>query len=80
MNIVALIVLGLIIGGFAKFLFTDRDAVRYLLTLASGIAGTLIGGAILTSRVLQNASDVVGWMVAVIGAVIWLKFNDTLSQ
>ena len=79
MNFVALIVFGLVIGMLAKVLIKDRNPAKYLYTLAAGIAGSLIGGAMANMHFVRSAAETAGWMIAIVGAVIWTQFNESLT-
>ena len=57
MNFITLIVFGLVIGMLAKVLIKDRNPAKYLYTLAAGIAGSLIGGAMANMHMLRGAAE-----------------------
>ena len=79
MNFITLIVFGLVIGMLARVLIKDRNPAKYLYTLAAGIAGSLIGGAMANMHMLRGAAETAGWVIAIVGAVIWTQFNESLT-
>ena len=68
MNIFAWILFGLVAGGIAKFLMPGKDPGGCLLTIAIGIVGSVIGGAIGT-RVL-GMGPVTGFNLQSLGLAI----------
>lgn len=74
-TIIGWLVIGLIVGAIAKLLTGERDASGCLVTIAIGIAGSLVAGWI-GSHVFhwyQDGSNP-GWLASILGAVllIWL--------
>ncbi len=72
MGILGWIVFGLIVGFVAKFLTPGRDPGGFIVTMIIGIVGALLGGFIGRAVGLYNENDPVGFVMAVIGAVILL--------
>lgn len=80
MNIIAWIILGLLAGAIAKWIFPGRQGGGFLATMVLGIIGAFIGGTLITfiqtgKLQLAGASlSIPGVFVAVLGAiiVIWL--------
>jgi uncharacterized membrane protein YeaQ/YmgE (transglycosylase-associated protein family) len=72
MGILGWIVFGLIVGFVAKFLTPGRDPGGFIITIVIGIVGALLGGFIGRAVALYNENDPVGFVMAVIGAVILL--------
>ena len=72
MHILGWIVFGLIVGIVAKFLTPGRDPGGFIVTIGIGIVGALIGGYIGRAIGLYRPDDPVGFVMAVIGAIILL--------
>ncbi len=72
MGILGWIVFGLIVGIIAKFLMPGRDPGGFVVTALIGIAGALIGGFIGRMIGLYREDDPVGFVMAVIGAIVLL--------
>ena len=72
MSIIGWIIFGLIVGVVAKLLMPGRDPGGMIVTIILGIVGALIGGFI--GRVLgwYGEDDPVGFIMAVIGAIVVL--------
>jgi uncharacterized membrane protein YeaQ/YmgE (transglycosylase-associated protein family) len=72
MDILLWIVFGLIVGVVAKFLMPGRDPGGFIVTIVIGIAGGLLGGWIGRAMGIYREGDAVGFVMAVIGAIILL--------
>ena len=72
MAIIGWIFFGLIVGVVAKFLMPGRDPGGFILTIAIGIAGALIGGFIGQSLGLYQPGEPVGFVMAVVGSIVLL--------
>lgn len=63
---------GLFVGVAAKLLMPGRDPGGFVVTIIIGIAGGLLGGVIGRSLGWYQEGDPVGFLMAVLGAVILL--------
>ena len=72
MHIIGWIVFGLVVGIVAKFLMPGRDGGGFVLTAVLGIAGALVGGFLGRSLGWYREGDPVGFVVAVLGAILLL--------
>ena len=72
MHIIGWIVFGLVVGIVAKFLMPGRDPGGFVLTAVLGIAGALVGGFLGRSLGWYREGDPVGFVVAVLGAILLL--------
>jgi uncharacterized membrane protein YeaQ/YmgE (transglycosylase-associated protein family) len=72
MHIIGWIVFGLVVGIIAKFLMPGRDPGGFVITALIGIVGAVIGGFVGRFIGLYREGDPVGFIMAVIGAVILL--------
>jgi uncharacterized membrane protein YeaQ/YmgE (transglycosylase-associated protein family) len=67
------IMFGLVVGAIARFVYPGRQPMGWASTIALGIAGSLVGGAIswavsgTPNRPLLEGS---GWILSIIGALI----------
>ncbi|HEX9442916.1 MAG TPA: GlsB/YeaQ/YmgE family stress response membrane protein, partial [Candidatus Binatia bacterium] len=71
-GILGWIVFGLIVGIVAKFLTPGRDPGGFIVTILIGIAGALIGGYLGRVLGLYRENDPVGFVMAVVGAIVLL--------
>ncbi len=72
MHIIGWIVFGLVVGIVAKFLMPGRDPGGFVLTAVLGIAGAVVGGFLGRSLGWYREGDPVGFVVAVLGAILLL--------
>ncbi|CUS39767.1 GlsB/YeaQ/YmgE family stress response membrane protein [Candidatus Nitrospira nitrificans] len=72
MSIMGWILFGLMVGVVAKLLMPGRDPGGMFVTILLGIAGALIGGFIGRGLGWYEESDPVGFIMAVIGAILLL--------
>ena len=81
MQIIGWIVFGLVVGIVAKFLMPGRDPGGFVLTAVLGIAGALVGGVLGRSLGWYGEGDSVGFVVAVLGAILLLAaYRVTLGR
>ncbi len=72
MHVIGWIVFGLIVGVVAKLLMPGRDPGGFVVTIAIGIVGALLGGFLGRVLGLYHEGDPVGFVMAVIGAILLL--------
>ena len=72
MHIIGWILFGLVVGIVAKFLMPGRDPGGFVLTAILGIVGALVGGFLGRVLGLYGDGDAVGFIMAVVGAIIVL--------
>jgi uncharacterized membrane protein YeaQ/YmgE (transglycosylase-associated protein family) len=72
MDILLWIVFGLIVGIVAKFVMPGRDPGGMIVTIVLGIVGAMLGGWIGRALGMYQAGQPVGFIMAVIGAVVIL--------
>lgn len=72
MDILLWIVFGLIVGIVAKFVMPGRDPGGMIVTIVLGIVGAMLGGWIGRALGMYQVGQPVGFIMAVIGAVVIL--------
>ena len=72
MHIIGWLVFGLIVGIVAKFIMPGRDPGGFVVTAILGIIGALIGGFVGRAIGWYGDADPVGFVMAVVGAIIVL--------
>jgi uncharacterized membrane protein YeaQ/YmgE (transglycosylase-associated protein family) len=72
MDILLWIVFGLVVGVVAKFVMPGRDPGGMIVTIVLGIVGALLGGWIGRALGVYEAGQPVGFIMAVIGAIVVL--------
>ncbi len=79
MSVLGWILFGLLVGVVAKLLMPGRDPGGMIVTILLGIAGALVGGFL--GRVLgwYREGDPVGFLMAVMGAILVLFVFRKLS-
>ena len=81
MHIIGWIVFGLVVGIVAKFLMPGRDPGGFIITALIGIVGAVVGGFVGRAIGLYKDGDPVGFVMAVIGAIILLAvYRLTLGR
>ena len=72
MGIIGWIVFGAVVGIIAKFLMPGRDPGGFIITILLGIVGALVGGFVGRALGIYREGDPVGFVMAVIGAILLL--------
>lgn len=82
MGIIGWVVLGLIAGAIAKFIFPGDDPGGIFVTILIGIVGAVLAGflasAIFNADPVDEFFDISTWLTAIIGALILLFAYKTL--
>lgn len=79
MNILAIIVVGLIVGIIAKLLMPGRDPGGFIITILLGIAGAFLGTFI--GRMLWAGPGYeAGWIMSILGAIILLGLYRLIAR
>ncbi|HTK89806.1 MAG TPA: GlsB/YeaQ/YmgE family stress response membrane protein [Verrucomicrobiae bacterium] len=79
MSVIGWIVFGLIVGIVAKFVHPGRDPGGFVVTIVIGIVGALIGGFMGRALGWYREGDPVGFIMAVLGAIILLVLYRMLT-
>ena len=80
MTVLGWIIFGLIVGIVGKFLMPGKDPGGFLATVAIGIVGALIGGFLGRLLGMYGQDDPVGFVMAVIGAVLFLWLYRLITR
>jgi uncharacterized membrane protein YeaQ/YmgE (transglycosylase-associated protein family) len=80
MGILWTIVLGFVIGVFAKLLHPGKENMGFLMTILLGIAGSFLAGVIGQYLGWYQAGEGAGFIASVIVAIILLVIYGRLRQ
>jgi len=80
MGIVWTIVLGFVIGVFAKLLHPGKENMGFLMTILLGIAGSFLAGVVGQYLGWYQAGEGAGFIASVIVAIILLMIFGRLRQ
>ena len=78
--IIATLVIGLVVGAIAKLLMPGKDPGGCIITILLGIAGAFIAGYSDASVGWYPATDIAGWIMSVVGAMILLLLYRLLFR
>ena len=77
-GILGWIVFGLIVGLIAKLLMPGRDPGGFIITMALGIAGAVIGGLIGRTLGWYGPNESAGFLMSLLGAIVLLALYRML--
>ena len=80
MSVIGWIVFGLIVGVVGKLLMPGKDPGGFLATVAIGIIGALFGGMLGRMIGMYGQDDPVGFVMAVIGAILFLWLYRVVTR
>jgi uncharacterized membrane protein YeaQ/YmgE (transglycosylase-associated protein family) len=80
MSVLGWIVFGLIVGVVGKLLMPGKDPGGFIATIAIGIIGALIGGFLGRLFGVYSENDPVGFVMAVVGAIVFLWLYRLLTR
>ena len=72
MGILGWIVFGLVVGALAKLVMPGKDPGGIIVTMLIGIVGAVLGGFLGQALGLYNDNEPVGFLMAVVGAIVLL--------
>ena len=74
MAIVSLIILGLVVGLLARALLPGEQKLGWILTIALGIAGSVVAGLVGQALGWYAPGQPAGWIASVVAAIalLWL--------
>jgi uncharacterized membrane protein YeaQ/YmgE (transglycosylase-associated protein family) len=79
MHILIWILFGLVVGVVAKFLMPGRDPGGFFITIVLGIVGAFVGGFVGRMLGWYRDGDPVGFIMAVLGAIVVLAIYRTTA-
>ena len=71
-GVIGWIVFGLIVGAIAKLVMPGRDPGGFIVTMALGIAGALLGGFFGRALHWYGPNDSAGFFMSLLGAIVLL--------
>ncbi len=80
MTVLGWIVFGLIVGIVGKLVMPGKDPGGFLATVAIGILGAIIGGFLGRLLGMYGEGDPVGFIMAVIGAMLFLWLYRIIAR
>jgi uncharacterized membrane protein YeaQ/YmgE (transglycosylase-associated protein family) len=80
MTVLGWIVFGLIVGIVGKLVMPGKDPGGFLATVAIGIVGAVIGGFLGRVLGMYGEGDPVGFIMAVIGAMLFLWLYRMITR
>jgi uncharacterized membrane protein YeaQ/YmgE (transglycosylase-associated protein family) len=80
MSFLYLVLIGLLVGIVAKFLVPGRDPGGFIITILLGIGGSVLAGYIGRSAGWYAEGEPVGFLAALIGAIILLLLYRMLFR
>ena len=80
MSVIGWMVFGLIVGVVGKLLMPGKDPGGFLATVAIGIIGALFGGMLGRMVGMYGQDDPVGFVMAVIGAILFLWLYRVITR
>lgn len=80
MSIIGWIFFGLVVGIVGKLLMPGRDPGGFVITIALGIAGALVGGFVGRALGMYGEGDPVGFLMAVLGSIILLFLYRAIAR
>jgi uncharacterized membrane protein YeaQ/YmgE (transglycosylase-associated protein family) len=66
--LISLVLVGLIVGAFARLALPGKDPMSIPMTIGVGIAGSLIGGLVM--YLITGGRDAGGWFVSLVFATL----------
>ena len=80
MHLLITLIVGLIVGALAKLVMPGRDPGGLIITMALGIAGAFIAGALGRSLGWYQLGEGPGIIASVVGAVILLALYRMIAR
>lgn len=78
MGVLSAIIIGFVIGLFARFLKPGKDAMGFVFTTLLGIGGSLLGAYLGQVMGIYQPNEPAGFLGAVVGAILLLYIVQTL--
>lgn len=72
MSVIAMLLIGLVVGAVAKLLMPGDDPGGIIVTMLLGVAGSFVAGYLGKAMGWYHEGDAVGFVAAVVGAILLL--------
>jgi uncharacterized membrane protein YeaQ/YmgE (transglycosylase-associated protein family) len=79
-SVLGWIIFGLVVGALAKLVMPGRDPGGWIVTIALGIAGAVVGGAVGRGLGWYGPNDSAGFLMSFVGAVLLLVLYRMLFR
>ena len=79
-EILLTLVVGLIVGAIARFVMPGAQPMGWLATILLGIGGAFVGGLGGQALGMYKVGEPVGWIGAIVGAVILLLLYRMIKR
>jgi uncharacterized membrane protein YeaQ/YmgE (transglycosylase-associated protein family) len=79
-GILGWILFGLIVGAIAKLLMPGKDPGGIIVTMLLGIVGAVLGGYLGRALGIAGPGEPVGWIMAIIGAILVLAIYRVVAK
>jgi uncharacterized membrane protein YeaQ/YmgE (transglycosylase-associated protein family) len=80
LHILWTLIVGLVIGGLAKFIMPGKDPGGIVITMLLGIAGSFIGSWIGRLLGLYTESQSAGFLMSLVGAIVLLAIYRLIRR
>lgn len=80
MGLISTILIGFIVGLFARAIVPGKDALGFILTTLLGIGGALLGKYLGVAIGLYNEENTAGFFMSLVGAIIILLIYDYFTK
>lgn len=79
MSIIGTIIIGFIVGLFARMLVPGRNPLGCILTILLGIGGAIVGKWIGQGIGVYNEHDPAGFFMSLLGAIVILYIHNLIA-
>jgi uncharacterized membrane protein YeaQ/YmgE (transglycosylase-associated protein family) len=80
MHIILFLVFGLIVGALARLIVPGREPGGWGVSMLIGVVGSFLGGVIGRAAGMYREGDPVGFVMALLGAIVLLVLYHALNR
>jgi uncharacterized membrane protein YeaQ/YmgE (transglycosylase-associated protein family) len=80
MEILVMLIVGFVVGAIARFVMPGSQAMGWIATTLLGVGGAFLGGLGGQALGLYEVGEPVGWIGAILGALILLVLYRMVSK
>ena len=80
MGIIGTIIVGLIVGFFAKLLMPGKDPGGVIVTILLGIVGSVVGRWLGQALGFYGPDEAAGWLMSILGAILLLAIYRAATK